>query len=236
MTKFLWLHDSYLREFDARVESVQGKLVVLDRTALYPEQGGQPCDNGTIKRKSDGSEFKVVFSKAFGETVSHEVDREGLKQGDEVHCIVDWERRYKLMRMHSSAHVIHNSIWKKFCVLVSGNQLGLEHSRMDFDLKEFDREKLAAIEKDANEIISKNLGITVDFVKREDALKKPELFRLKDKLPKALEEFRLVSIGNIDVSADGGTHVHNTGEIGKVKITKLDNKGASNRRIYWELE
>ena len=237
MTSKLWLSDSYLREFDARVEGVQNaKFVVLNQTAFYPEQGGQPCDFGVVKRKSDGAEFKVVFSKALGESVSHEVDHEGLLVGEEVHCVIDWERRYKLMRMHSSAHVIHNVIWRKLGVLVSGNQLGLEHSRMDFDLEKFDRGILNGIEEEANRIIAQNLDITISFVTREEAFKNPELFRLKDKLPKALNEFRLIKIGEIDTSADGGTHVKKTGEIGRVKITKLMNQGKNNRRIYWELE
>lgn len=236
MTEKLWLRDSYLKEFDAKVQKVsQGKFVVLDRTAFYPEQGGQSCDTGTIIRKNDKAEFKVVYGKAFGEDVSCETGREGLKEGDEVHCIIDWEKRYKLMRMHSSAHIVHNAIFSKLGVLVAGNQLGLEESRMDFAIQNFDRELLQGIESAANEIIAKNLNITIEFLPREEALKKPELFRLKDKLPKAVEEFRIVSIGNIDVSADGGTHVKNTKEIGSVKIVKMKNKGADNRRIYWKL-
>lgn len=234
-TDFLWLKDSYLREFDARVESVQGKFAVLDKSAFYPEQGGQPSDNGIMRRKSDGKEFKVVYGKNFGTYISYEVEGEGLCAGDEVHCTIDWERRYKLMRMHSSAHVVHHVIWKKLGVLVSGNQLGLEHSRMDFDLEKFDKDVLMAIENDANEIIGRNLDIKVSFVSREEAFRNPELFRLKDKLPKALEEFRLVNIGEVDISADGGTHVRNTREIDRVKITKLMNQGKNNRRIYWEL-
>jgi len=237
MTEKLWLKDSYLKEFDAVVKSVsQGKFVVFDRTAFYPEQGGQPFDTGTIIRKSDNAEFRVVFSKAFGEDVSHEVDKEGLKEGDEVHCTINWGRRYKLMRMHSSAHIVHAVLFSKFGTLVGGNQLGIDQSRMDFALETFDQCLLKSLETEANEIIAGNLPISIEFLPREEALKKPELFRLKDKLPKDIQKFRLLSIGNVDVSADGGTHVKNTSEIGKVKIVKLKNKGADNRRIYWELE
>lgn len=236
MTEKLWLKDSYLKEFDATVKSADGKFIVLDKTAFYPEQGGQPFDTGTIVRKSDNTEFKVVYSKAFPDKISHEAEKEGLQAGEEVHCTIDWERRYKLMRMHSSAHIVHAVLFSKFQTLVAGNQLGTDQSRMDFAIEKFDQDLLKGIETDANEIIARNLDVTVDFVAREEALKKPELFRLKDKLPKDLQEFRLVSIGTVDVSADGGTHVKNTSEIGKVKIVKLKNKGANNRRIYWELE
>lgn len=233
MTEKLWLKDSYLKKWNAKIVSVKDKYIVLDKTAFYPVSGGQPYDTGSIT--ADSREYKVVFSKDFGETVSHEIDRKGLKKGESVECTINWDRRYKLMRMHTSAHIISGVLYRKLNVLITGNQLGTQASRMDFNLKTFDRNIFKEIEREANKTISKNLPVTYEFIKREKALKKPELFKLAKVLPKNLNEFRIVKIGDFDIQADGGTHVRNTKEIGKIKITKLKNKGKDNRRLYWEI-
>jgi len=236
MTKKLFHEDSYLKECDAVIEKVNdGKFVVLNQTIFYPQSGGQLFDTGKII-KEDGSEFNVVFGKQFGNDVSYEVDKEGLKEGDKVKCVLNWERRHKMMRMHTSAHILAAVLNKESGALITGNQLGLEESRMDFNVNDFDRNLLEGFEQKANEAICRNLEITVSFEEREKVFARPELFKLKDVLPKDIPVFRIVSIGNFDVQTDGGTHVKNTSEIGKIKIIKLKNKGAENRRIYWKLE
>ncbi|MAG22151.1 MAG: alanyl-tRNA editing protein AlaX [Candidatus Diapherotrites archaeon] len=235
MTDKLWMQDSYLKEWGAKIERVeQGKYVVLDKTAFYPEKGGQPSDFGRII--CSGVEFKVVYGKDLGKDVSHEIEEPGLKEGDGVHCIIDWERRYRLMQMHTAAHLLHHVIFKESGALITGNQLGLEQSRMDFNVVDFNRELLTGFADKANELIGKELEISVSFLPREEAMKIPDILRLKDKLPKAIDIFRVVDIGGVDVTADGGTHVRNTGEMGKIKITGLKNKGANNRRVYFTLE
>ena len=234
MTEKLWMKDSYLREWDATVEKVvEGKFVVLDKTAFYPKKGGQAADFGCMVCK--GEEFRVVYSKDFGKEVSHEVEPLGLKQGDEVHCILDWERRYKLMRMHTAAHLLHHVIFNETGALITGNNLDVDYSRMDFSVEEFDRNLLEGFEKKTNELIKQGLKIEVKFLPREEAFKIPNIVRLKDKMPKAADVLRIVDIGGVDVTADGGTHVRNTEEVKGIKITKLQNKGVNNRRIYFEL-
>ncbi|MBS7634798.1 alanyl-tRNA editing protein, partial [Candidatus Bathyarchaeota archaeon] len=110
MTKALYLADSYLKECDATVVKVtQGKYVVLDQTIFYPKGGGQPHDTGEIIRGDEV--FNVVYVGKFGDEISHEVDREGLKEGDKVRCFLDWERRYKFMRSHTAAHLLASLIY-----------------------------------------------------------------------------------------------------------------------------
>ncbi len=206
----------------------------MDKSVFYPESGGQPSDTGKIIRSNQ--EFQVLQAKKQGAEIFLEVDKEGLNSGENVFCEIDWERRHKLMRMHTASHIIARAISGEFGALITGNQLGTEKSRMDFNVREYDREKFSEIEKKANEIVQEGLNISVEFLPVEEALKQPELVRLKDIMPKALKEWRIVSIGKFDRQADGGTHVKNTKEIGKIKITKLENKGAENRRLYFELE
>ncbi|MFA4908024.1 MAG: alanyl-tRNA editing protein [archaeon] len=236
MTERLYLKDSYLRGFEARiVKANEGKFFVLDKTAFYPQGGGQPSDSGKII--ADGKEYNVVFAKAFGDEISHEIEGANeLSEGRSVKAELDWERRYKLMRMHTAAHVLAKCIYDKTGSLITGNQLGERESRMDFNVSSLEKEFLGEIEGKANEAIAGNLEVKMEFLPREEALAIPELFRLKDVLPKALQEFRIISIGEFDRQADGGTHVKNTREVGKLRITRHENKGANNRRIYFLLE
>jgi misacylated tRNA(Ala) deacylase len=234
MTEKLYLNDSYVKECSATVQYIDGNFVVLDKTIFYPQGGGQPTDKGLIVK--DGKEYHVQFVKGKEEAVSHEVDQSGLQSGDRVHCMLDWDTRYKYMRMHTTAHILSKVIHDEIQALITGNQLGLEESRMDFSLEEFDRDYLKTFETKANEVIQKGLDVSVSFMPVAEALKKPELVRLKDIMPKALKEWRIVSIGDYDVQADGGTHVQNTKEIGNVKIIKVKNKGANNRRLYFTVE
>jgi len=235
MSECIYLSDSYAKECDAKVVGAEGRFVTLDRTIFYAQSGGQPADHGKIT-SSDGTEYTCSFAKGIGGDVSHELDREGLREGESVRCILDWERRYRLMRMHTSAHILAAVINKELGALITGNQLEEKQSRMDFNVKDFDRSLLKTFEEKANGVIAQGMDVKVSFLEREQALQNSALFRLKDVLPKDLPVLRIVSIGEFDVQADGGTHVKNTAETGKMKIVDFKNKGAENRRIYWELE
>ena len=240
MTEKLYLRDAYLKEFEATVVSVaEGKFVVPDKTAFYPQGGGQPSDSGLIIG-GNGEEFKVVFAKKLPDGVSHEVDRPGLLPGMRIKGIVDWERRYRHMRMHSAAHVVHGVIFSELGLLVTGNQLGWPQSRIDINIENFNREKFAEIERKCNDIIAGKMDISFYFISREQALSNPDYFRLmgvgREQLVERLgSEIRIIKIGDFDESIDGGTHVRNTKEIGKIKFVRFENKGATNRRIYFEL-
>ncbi len=235
MTKAIYLDDSYVKEFEATVESVKdNKYIVLDQTAFYPNAGGQPYDTGKFIK--DNEEFNVVYAAKFGEIISHEVDKPGLKQGDKVKGVIDWDRRYKLMRSHTAAHVLSAIFHKEAGALITGNQLDLDKSRIDFNLEDFDREKIDEYVKKSNELIDKDLLVTVSYMKREEVLQKPELAKLAKGLPPGVQTLRIISIGEFDSQADAGTHVKSLKEIGHLEIIKCDNKGKNNRRVYFKLK
>jgi misacylated tRNA(Ala) deacylase len=234
MTELLYMTDCYLKEFDAIVVKVYGRFVVLDKTAFYPQGGGQPADTGKFIK--DGEEYNVVFAKRIGSDVSHEVDKEGLKKGEKVHGIIDWDKRHLLMRMHTAAHILSEVIHKETGALITGNQLNIEKSRIDFNLENFNREELQNYAVQANEIINKDLPIKIYTMPREEAMKLPSITKLANVLPPAVKELRIVEIETFDIQADGGTHVKSTKEVGEIDVIGADNKGKNNRRIYFKLK
>lgn len=242
MTEVLYFLDCYLKEFEATIEKViDGKYVVLDRTAFYPESGGQPNDTGKLIREEDGVEFVVIYVGKFNGEISHEIvpaenSSLNLKAGDKVTGIIDWERRYKHMRMHTATHVLASVIEREAGAQITGNQLGLDQSRVDFSLEAFDREKFTEYEKIANEVIAQNHPVNLYLVSREEAEKKlSRLTTLAKGFSEEINEVRLVEIEGVTIEACGGTHLKHTGEIKGVKIEKLQNKGKSNRRMYFSL-
>lgn len=237
MEQALYLNDSYLKEFETEVVSVKdGKYVVLDKTAFYPASGGQPYDTGTITRKSDNKEFNVVYVGKFSGQISHEVSESGLQAGDAVAGKLDWERRHKLMRYHTAAHILSGIIHKDSGALITGNQLDLEKSRIDFSIEKFNKEIASDYIQKANDIAKKNLEIKFYTLPREEVDKKDDLLKLAKGLPKQISQVRILEIGDFDKQADGGTHVKNTSEIGEMEFIKCENKGANNRRIYFKIK
>jgi misacylated tRNA(Ala) deacylase len=231
----LYLKDCYLKEFDAQVTSAKGKYIVLDQTAFYPNSGGQPWDEGVMIRDSDGKVFRVVFVGKFEGSLSHELDSEGLRTGDSVHCKINWDRRYKLMRYHTAAHIVSKVIREATGAKITGNQLATDKGRIDFDVEQFDKEALSKYEAKVNDIIRKDLEVRKYFLPKAEAFKMEELFSLKNVLPPEVEELRIVEIVGFDKSACGGTHLNRTSEIGKIKFTEVSNKGKNNRRVYFTL-
>ena len=235
MKEVLYMDDSYLEEFDATVTSIKdGIYVVLDRTSFYPGGGGQPYDTGKM-RTGDRTEYSVVFAGRFSGQISHEVDKPGLKEGDRVHCVIDWERRYRHMRAHTASHIISAVFEKRTGAKITGNQLGADKSRIDYNLDEFDKEKIAGYIEEANEIARKDIPVRISYMKREDALKHPSLVKLANVLPPNVDTLRIVDIEGVDKQADGGTHVKSTSEIGAIVFLKAENKGKNNRRVYFRL-
>jgi len=235
MVRALYMDDSYLRSWKTKISSVSDdKFVVLEQTAFYPKGGGQPWDEGFIIKNDE--KFKVVYVGKFSGKISHEVDKSGLQKGDEVSCELDWNRRYTYMRYHTASHLISNILYRRTNAKITGNQIEMDKTRMDFSMVDYSPEKLKAYVDEANEIIDKNLPIIVEYMSRKDVLEKPELARLAVGLPENIKELRIVKIGDIDKQVDGGTHVKHLQEIGKIKVTKTVNKGKNNRRMYFILE
>jgi len=227
----LYLKEAYLKEFDSAVEDVDGKYVRLKETAFYPSSGGQPSDRGTLIGKE---EYEVVDVGKVDEKIVHELSRAGLRVGDRIHGIIDWGRRHRLMRMHTASHLLSAIINTETGALITGNQLGIDRSRIDFNLEKFDRDKFYKFCEKANEYIERDLPVTTYSLSRERALALPSLTKLAKGLP-TLEQVRIVEIQCVDLQADGGTHVKSLNEIGKIQIVKLENKGKNNRRIYFTI-
>ena len=235
MENALYMDDSYLKEFESVVESVKDdKYVILDKTAFYPLGGGVSCDTGVLIK--DNEEFPVVYVGKFGGKISHEVSKAGLKPNDKVVGKIDWERRHKLMRLHTTAHLLASIFHNKGNVFITGNQIEPDKSRMDFSLENFDRTLIEGYFKLANELIQKDAPVKISYMEREEALKIPDMVKLANKMPPDVETLRVVEIEGIDKQADGGCHVKSIKEIGKIELVKLENKGKSNRRVYFDVE
>lgn len=234
MTEQLWLKDCYEKEFEAEVIEVLGKYVMLNRTAFYPESGGQPTDKGEME--CEGPTYSVLFVNKVGNDIRHEVDREGLKAGDKVKCRIEWERRHLFMRYHTAAHILSGVINQKTGALITGNQISEDKARLDFSLEKFDIEIMNDFIKDANEVIKKQLPVHIKMMEREEAFKIPSIVKLKMLLPESIKEIRVIDIEGFDQQACAGCHVKNTSEIGEMEILKAENKGKDNRRVYFILK
>lgn len=233
MTKQLYLQDHYQKEFTATVTKAEGKLIELDESLFCPEGGGQPSDLGVIHRNSD--EFKVLNCGKQGGAIVIGVDKEGLKVGDKIVGIVDWERRYKLMRSHTAAHVISGYFAKNLGALITGNQLSLGGGRIDFNLEQYDKDKIIEAIDECNKIILQDLPVKIYWMKREDVEKNPQLLKLAAGLPPGIKELRIVDIVGFDAQPDGGTHISHLNEIGRIAFERADNKGKNNRRLYFKV-
>jgi len=235
MTTLLYMEDCYMKSCNATIDECEGTDVVLDETCFYPSGGGQPTDRGRIVR-DDGQEFQVVMVKKRDENIIHTVDKEGLQKGDNVHCSVNWDRRYLLMKYHTAAHVLSGIICNETSALITGNQLEEEKARIDFNLENFDKEQILTWEAKANEVIKSGSEVIIQFLPREDAEKIPSLVKLTKGLPESIQNVRTIEIKGLDIQACGGTHLKNVAEIGSIKIVETKNKGANNRRLYFTVK
>jgi Ser-tRNA(Ala) deacylase AlaX len=230
MTKKLFWDDAYMREFDAKVASAEGQRIVLDKTAFNPRGGGLVSDTGTL----NGVRVAEVVKE--GEEIFHVVPEGSFSPGQEVHGALDWDRRFRVMRMHTSAHILSSVVNGETGALITGNQIGWDESRIDFNLENFDREKMAYYIARVNDIIGRGLEVKTFFMKREEALARPGFVKLANAMPPSLEILRIVQIGDVDTQADGGVHVRNTNEIGEVVGLGTENKGKSNRRLHFTVQ
>jgi Ser-tRNA(Ala) deacylase AlaX len=229
MTELLYLRDSYLREFEAVVTGVNDAGVILDRTAFYAGGGGQPADTGTLE--GAGTAAAVTEVRRAGADVIHVVGENPPPPGTPVRGTLDWDRRYAIMRHHSALHVLVGVIYKVFGAMVTGGAIYPDRARMDFSLEDLNRDRVAAIEQEANRVIAEGHRIVARYVPR-DEYERSDLTRLANvALPPDIREVRVIEIEGFDAQADGGTHVANTTEIGRLQVTKTENKGKTNRRL-----
>ena len=236
MTEKLFLDNSYLKEFEAKVINVNDKCIILDKTLFYPKSGGQVNDTGTLTRLKDNKEFQVVFAVKVNDDISHEVSEAGLQVNDMVRGKINWDRRYKLMRLHTAAHVLDAIFHEDNGVLITGNELTPEKGRIDFNLQNFSKEKVQEFIDKANEVINKNLQIKNYYLKKEEAMKIPGIVKLANAAPPDLPILRITEIVDLDTQADGGTHVKSLKEIGKIVLLGIENKGKERKRVYYDVQ
>jgi misacylated tRNA(Ala) deacylase len=239
MTKLLYQTDSYLNTFDAEIISHELDMhgVILDQTAFYPGGGGQPADRGSLAIQ--GAYHRVNRARKVGEHVVHIVDGDlPLPDiGSIVRGEIDWERRYQLMRTHTAMHILCGVIFRDYGALVTGGDMDPLAGRMDFEFETMHKDLVAEIENSINLEVSKSLPVEVKILPREIAFQIPDLIRTKiNLLPEGIQQVRIVQIVGLDLQADGGTHVHNSAEVGSIRVVDYKSKGKINKRIYLELD
>jgi misacylated tRNA(Ala) deacylase len=212
--------------------------VTLDRTAFYPGGGGQPNDEGWLE--ISGVRYWVSAIKKEGEQVWHTLqmnnERVEVPMGAHVIGVIDWERRYQLMRTHTAMHILCGVVWRDYSASVTGGNMDPGKGRMDFELASLTRELITEIEAKCNAEIAAAREVRAQILPREEAFQIPDLIRTKiNLLPEGIAEVRTVELVGLDLQADGGTHVNNTREVGQMKVVDYKSKGAINKRVYIEL-
>ena len=235
MTDSVFQRDSYLQQLDAVVTALDAEFVELDKTIFYAEGGGQPGDTGRLTG-GGGRSVRVIDTRKGVEpgSIWHLVSGEdhGLTVCDKVELAIDWERRYRLMRMHTSMHLLGSLI----PVPVTGGKVGADKSRLDFNLgdQQLDKEWLT---EQMNVLIRAGHDVGLEAITEAELDANPGLVRtMSVQPPRGVGDIRMVRVQGIDFQPCGGTHVKNTSEIGPVKISKIENKGRQNRRVHLLLD
>ena len=241
MTELLYQTDAYLKEFSATILSVdsENRSVILDRSAFYPGGGGQPCEFGTLE--VPGVVYPVEKVKKQGDDVLHFLGgTEPLPTSNSAsHCAgtLDWVRRHQLMRTHTALHILCGTVFRDYGAKVTGGDMDPLKGRMDFEFETMRGELVRDIEAAVNLEVQNRRDIRVKILPREEAFQIPDLIRTKiNLLPEGILQVRTVEIVGLDLQADGGTHVANTAEVGRVKVVDYKSKGAINKRLYIEIE
>jgi misacylated tRNA(Ala) deacylase len=235
MTEALYHQDSYAKEFQAVVTEVVGNGVLLDRSAFYPGGGGQPSDTGTLLVGE--AEFRVTkISRKDGQIV-HELDQAPPPAGTQVTGVIDWDRRHKLMRTHTALHILCGVVWRDYGALVTGGDMQPLQARMDFEFEHMTADFAQEIAEKVNQEVAAARPVTTAVLARDEAMSNPDLIRTKiNLLPPNIQEVRVVDIQGLDLQADGGTHVANTRDVGRIKVVGHESKGRINKRLRIQIE
>jgi len=230
LTKKLYWEQPYSQEFAAKIIGSEGTRVELDQTLFYPRGGGVSFDTGEL----GGS--KVVETLKEGDKILHTLESSySFAVGQNVTGRIDWDRRHRLMRMHTAGHLLSALFYSGAKCLITGNQIDVERSRMDFSLEIFDRPQIEGFVNEANKLIANDAPVRSYFLDRSEALKIPDMVKLAEAAPPVEAQLRIVEIAGIDRQADGGLHVAQLKEIGRIELLKLENKGKTNRRLYYDV-
>jgi misacylated tRNA(Ala) deacylase len=237
VTELLFQKDSYLRRFEAVVVGLTSDGVILDKTAFHPTSGGVANDTGWLYSGERRYEVRdVIIDKSSGEVI-HVLDSlEGLKPGSSVIGELNWERRYRLMRLHTAAHILSAVMYSKYGSLVTGGSVEPDKAKEDYDIQGDEKEVFSKAAEEVNEIIKRGIEVKIYWLNREEAMKIPGIVKLAARMPPNIETLRIVEIPGVDIQADGGPHVKNTIEIGKFVLLKTENRGKKRKRIYYTVE
>ncbi len=244
--------DSYARSVEGRVVDVRpradgesGCLVILDRTVFYPGGGGQPCDRGTLLGRADGRTWPVTAARKVDGEIAHELAAsaadgtplEPPRLGEVVTADLDWARRYALMRTHTALHALCGVVWRDYGAQVTGGNMEPLAGRMDFEFERMSGDLVGEIEAKVNAELARGLEVRVRVLPRDEAFAIPDLIRTKiNLLPPGITEVRTIEIVGLDLQADGGTHVANTREVGRIRVLGYESKGRINKRIRIAVE
>jgi misacylated tRNA(Ala) deacylase len=239
MTEYLYQVDSYLKTFSAVVTAVDeaNRSILLDRTAFYPGGGGQPYDMGWVV--SHAVRLPMLRGRKTAEGAWHQLGGESPlpEAGETIQAEIDWSRRYALMRTHTAMHILCGVVFRDYGAQVTGGDMEPLDGRMDFEFETMTRDLVAVIEEAVNREVQEGRPVRTQILPREEAFQIPDLIRTKiNLLPPGIEFIRTVEIVGLDLQADGGTHVHNTAEVGRMRIVDYKSKGKINKRIYVRLE
>jgi len=234
MTELLFRDDGYLRSCSARVIETDARGIRLDRTVFYPMGGGQPGDSGVL-RLASGQEIAIVDAikgELPDEVIHIPAPGSALSEpGMEIVAEIDWSQRYRLMRMHTCLHLLCSIVPGA----VTGGQVSDGRGRLDFDVPGSSLAKEAIAER-LNALIAEAHAVGPRWITDEELAAQPELVRtMSVKPPTGAGRVRLIEISGVDLQPCGGTHIRNTAEIGRVAVTKIENKGRQNRRVVLAL-
>lgn len=238
-TQLIYQTDSYLQTFTARVKDVDeaNRSIILDQTVFYPGGGGQPPDSGFLA--VGDNTYTVTRARKSGEEVYHYLGGDSpLPVFDSIVTgQIDWERRYQLMRTHTAMHILCGVIFRDYGASVTGGDMDPLAGRMDFEFETMHKDLVQTIEAAINQEVTNARNVRVDILPRQVAFQIPDLIRTKiNLLPAGIEQVRVVEIEGLDLQADGGTHVKNTAEVGRIRVVDYKSKGKINKRIYVELD
>jgi misacylated tRNA(Ala) deacylase len=235
MTEKLYLQDAYRFEHVATVQAVDGCSVILDRTCMYPGGGGQPPDCGEIELDSGPRLGVISVFKDDAGRILHQCADPAPEDIVGATCRVrlDQARRLGLMRYHTALHVFNTVMLRVFNGWITGVSIGPDGSHIDFKLDDYNEDMVRRLEDEVNAVLARNLPITAHYVSEDEFRGRPDLLRtLEAKPPIENGRVRVVATEGFEEQACGGTHVHNTSEVGRLSITKVRSKGRFNRRFY----
>ena len=235
MTEEIAARDAYRSTAEGNVVAISPDGVELDRTVFYARGGGQPGDVGVL-RSANGDVDVVDTIRREGRIIHVVAEPLGLEPGLDVEGLIDWDRRYRLMRTHTALHALSGVVWRDFGAKVTGGNMEPGVARMDFELDSMSAEFGREVERILNEELVKGYPAEVVFLARDAALTDPDLIRTKVNLiPEYATEIRVIDIVGLDRQADGGTHVRSTLEVGQVRVVKTESKGKANKMMRIEL-